>query len=308
MSPLCDTKVRPAAYGVGVLLGCAAALLCSALLHFCVSTSAGRSLEKATTPAPILSRRERAAKLLNELRPQQASASSDVSGAVAEAQMEANTNPVDTSSAEAGNECCGEGEAVPSNSSSSSSWASTSTHPDEEEEDSEYERMEDLRLKMVFVVRHPVQPKMSAQEVAVLTASAGVRLVELHHGGQNVSSRSSAETCDSGFVAASASSTFAPTVQDWQRWRHWYLWWNRIGCGKITLKCPEEAVMAEVVRAAEEKRLLVVQLRRSQFGSHDGVAVEKMTPSDSDEVVVVALGPAPSDLLNPVTGALKLYS
>lgn len=179
--------------------------------------------------------------------------------------------------------------------------------------DSEYERMENLRLKMVFVVRHPVQPKMSAQEVAVLTATAGVQLVELQQQAKgNVASSLAEQAMQTASEPAlpEASSSFVPDSEDRQRWRHWYLWWNRIGCGKITLRCPDRVAMDAVLAAALEMRLPVVQLHRSQFSMREGVMVQGcgVMTMGGDEAVVIALGPAPSDVLEPVTGSLKLFS
>ncbi|KPI84095.1 hypothetical protein ABL78_6851 [Leptomonas seymouri] len=204
--------------------------------------------------------------------------------------------------------CDGEGVGSCNSSCSGSSWESKSSDTDDDDGDSEYEQMEELRLKMMFVVRHPVQPKMSAQEVAVLTASAGVELVELHQSSQSVASQSITETSDRCLVSRSTLLVYSPTEEDRQRWLQWYLWWTRIGCAKITLKCPDEATITEVMKAAEDKRLPVVYLYRSQSTSQDGVTSRKAVPSAFDEVVVVALGPAPSDVLQSVTGALKLFS
>ncbi|CBZ28920.1 conserved hypothetical protein [Leishmania mexicana MHOM/GT/2001/U1103] len=157
--------------------------------------------------------------------------------------------------------------------------------------------MEALRLKMVFVVSSRVQPKITAQEVAVLTASAGVQLVELLQQGARLSAAVGAPASESPCAADS---------QDHQRWRHWYLWWNRIGCGKITLRCPDKDTMELIVATAQKHRLPMTMARRSEMTADGGVPAEIVAkPSD---VVVVALGPAPSNVLEPITGSLKLFS
>jgi peptidyl-tRNA hydrolase len=289
-------------YLLGAIFGCALALLCVTLVNR--STSSRRTgQEKSTVLAGALSRRERAEKVLKEMREQQTAGLRGQNGLA---------NGQDTRNAAAGASATEGVNDTRSNStgSSSSDWASTSEMDDDE--DSEYERMEELQLKMVFVVRHPVQPKMSAQEVAVLTATAGVQLVESHQRDSRSTHRFPIADRDGNTAAAAdaayAQMSFTPTEEDQQRWLHWYLWWNRIGCAKITLKCPGMETMEEVVRTAAEKRLPVVRLRRSQFSSVARLTTEAVVPVTLDEMVVVAIGPAPSDVLEPVTGALKLFS
>lgn len=303
----------------GTLCGCAAALLCISLLNYWVSRSAGAKASSAATSIPVLSRRERAEQLLEAMRqqhqhkqqstqttvPSAKPAEDEVAAAPSGSGDAAQNGPAFSSTNNANEGGSSEG---------SSSWASTAESDEEEEEDSEYERMEDLRLKMVFVVRHPVQPKMTAQEVAVLTASAGVQLIELHQPrlASDASNTSGAKKTKEAVSARSSSPMsvlgFTPSEDDQQRWLHWYLWWNRIGCAKITLKCPETATMQAVLEGAAEMRLPIVQLRRSHCAYAEGVAAQKGFSDNVDEVVVIAMGPAPSDVLEPVTGALKLFS
>lgn len=305
MSALPKTMALPPAYMEGLVIGCVTAVLIASLVSYCVTSSARAKSAKAIALAPVPSRRERAKRLLEQLRQEeqqvQQARSSTATAAVAE---------------DAGNEVANgvhgdDSDSSHNNNSCSSDWASTSDDA-EDEEDSEYDRMEELRLKMVFVVRHPVQPKISAQEVAVLTATAAVQLVELHQRNNGSSSLAVAgsRSHEESLGSSPELMPFTPNAEDQQRWLQWYLWWNRIGCAKITLKCPDIAMMEEVVRCAAELRLPAVQLRRSQFGSQeDGVMAEKaVVPPNVDEAVLIALGPAPADLLEPVTGALKLFS
>lgn len=257
------------ACATGTVLGCAVAFFCAAIVHQLASRHAA---SKEAVASPVLSRRDRAAKLLEELRRQSATAAT-------------------------GHPHAGEGAASNKDSWESATSGSSDEDSDSIEVDSEYEQMEALRLKMVFVVSSRVQPKITAQEVAVLTASAGVQLVELLQQGARLSAAVGAPASESPCAADS---------QDHQRWRHWYLWWNRIGCGKITLRCPDKDTMELIVATAQKHRLPMTMARRSEMTADGGVPAEIVAkPSD---VVVVALGPAPSNVLEPITGSLKLFS
>ncbi|TPP43284.1 Peptidyl-tRNA hydrolase PTH2 family protein [Leishmania donovani] len=264
-----DETAWTSACATGTVLGCAVAFFCAAIVQRLTSRHAA---SKEAVASPLLSRRDRAAKLLEELHRQSATAAT-------------------------GHAHAAEGAASDKDSWKSATSGSSDESSDTMDVDSEYEQMEALRLKMVFVVSSRVQPKITAQEVAVLTASAGVQLVELLQ----------QETKLSAAVSVPASESLcAADSQDHQRWRHWYLWWNRIGCGKITLKCPDKDTMELVVATARKHRLPMAMARRSETAVTGGEQVEIVAkPSD---VVVVALGPAPSDVLEPITGSLKLFS
>lgn len=173
----------------------------------------------------------------------------------------------------------------------STSETDSSSYETEEESDAEYNRMEALRLKVVFVVRHPMEPKLLAQDMAVLTASAGVELVEL------IQKR--IRSLPSGLESTTAE-------EDLRQWREWYLWWNRIGCGKITLRCPEQSAFNALVEAAVQRGLPVVQISRG------GKVVPGCSREDAtrggETAVIAAIGPAPSDVLEPISGKLKLLT
>ncbi|SYZ68060.1 Peptidyl-tRNA_hydrolase_PTH2 [Leishmania braziliensis MHOM/BR/75/M2904] len=235
-----------------------------------------RSVSNEAVLTSVLSRRDRAAKVLEELHVQ----STSTAAAVATDQARA----MDVAAAD----------------EDSWEWITSSTsdeNSDSVDVDSEYEHMEALRLKMVFVVRSEVELNITAQEVVVFTASAGIQLVELLQQETNLSAAPSTSASLSVGVAG---------LQDHQRWRHWYLWWNRIGCGKVTLKCPNKDTMERIIATAQKHRLPMVQVRHSEIAV-PGAAQTTTVPKTSD-VVVVALGPAPSDVLEPITGSLKLYS
>ncbi|KEG15625.1 peptidyl-tRNA hydrolase, PTH2 family [Trypanosoma grayi] len=139
-----------------------------------------------------------------------------------------------------------------------------STEEDEEcddsDEDSELERMEELRLKMVFVIRRDLK-KMPAHDIAALTAGAAVDVVhKIQYGADNT------------------------------QWLEWYWWWNRVGCAKIALKCPDGETLQRVVAESE-----AAGLPFSVVG-------------ESGEHTLVAIGPVPSGVLDPITGSLKLLS
>lgn len=217
---------------------------------------------------------------------------------------------------------------------------------EEEEEESipdsewsEYERMEGMKLKMVFVVRQ-FAPKLPAHAVAELTAGAGVGLIEWINA---LSTRRSA-----GVAEASPPLSPNPNAAgEWHRhgclaeprggevdtWLMWYAWWNRIGCAKITLRCSDADVMEAVVAAAVLNRLPVYVMRMSDDvsiaspresggggrqgrGAKQPPAVSEVAqqspplaaPDTENDVVIVALGPAPAESLDPITGKLKLFS
>jgi peptidyl-tRNA hydrolase len=70
-------------------------------------------------------------------------------------------------------------------------------------------------------------------------------------------------------------------------WVDWYNWWSIYGVAKITLRCPDEQTFSEIVAAAQANKLPFAVVASN---------------------AVVALGPAPAEKLDPVTGALKLLS
>ncbi|KAG5472461.1 hypothetical protein LSCM1_03860 [Leishmania martiniquensis] len=268
-SVLDETAWAPACLA-GALLGCALALLCTALLQWRTSS---RAAPKEAAATSALSRRDRAAKSLEELRRTSATA------AAADRAHAAGPTAADKGS-----------------------WESTTTGTSDEDSsrvdaDYEYEQMEALRLKMVFVVRSGVQPKLTTQEMVVLVASAGIQLVELIQKQPSLSPVSS---------ASASASLCSVESQHHHCWRRWYLWWNRVGCGKITLRCPDKEKMELIVAAAQERGLPMAQLRRLERAAAEGAQIDRL--ANSTDAVCVALGPAPSDVLEPITGSLKLFS
>ncbi|KAK7201123.1 Peptidyl-tRNA hydrolase PTH2 [Novymonas esmeraldas] len=261
-----DGAAWPLALVLGPLLGCATAAVCVALLH---RLTLSRVARKPAATLAVLTRRQRAEKLLESMRRESATAAG--AAGTDQAHMAGRTEDGEDSW----------------ESTSSGSEGSSGTHSSSEDVDSEYDRMEALRLKMVFVVRNTVQPKITAQEVAVLTASAGIELVEL------------------------LQRSGPDLAEEQQRWRSWYLWWNRIGCAKITLRCPDADTMELIVATAREHGLPIAQLHRPPPSPETAVRAKGIALANAAqprEVVVLALGPAPSDVLEPITGSLKLFS
>ncbi|CCW61594.1 unnamed protein product [Phytomonas sp. EM1] len=186
----------------------------------------------------------------------------------------------------------------------SSQESDTSSWTTGEEEESESMRMEELNLKMILVV-HQGPGKPLASEVARLAVTAAVGLVEKF------------------LVREDGASQDAAPVMD--EWLLWYKWWNRLGCGKIVVKCPQRDVLDGVLSAAEADGLpfyVTWQQAPSQLPSRQGhrtcggcaatatVNNLKKAPEMGEVgegVVVVALGPSPSSRLSPITGHLKLY-
>lgn len=152
--------------------------------------------------------------------------------------------------------------------SSSSSW----------EEEDEESNEEDLRLKMVFAIRQRT-PKMPPALVAKLVARAAVQLVLTH-----------------------VESQSTPTSDQWRRW---YWKWRRDGCAKITLKVDDkEELLQEMESKANALQLPVHTVSYSAVtaGEADGYALP------GSGIALIALGPAPADNLDPITGKLKLLS
>ncbi|RNF14039.1 peptidyl-tRNA hydrolase, PTH2 family [Trypanosoma conorhini] len=150
-------------------------------------------------------------------------------------------------------------------------WSTEAEEEEEEEDtsgyDSEFERMEELQLKMVLVIRRDVKA-VTTNDICALSAGAAVSLVQKIQGDR-----------------------------EHEEWKAWYDWWRRVGCTKITLKSPDSDTLRKVALAAEAGGLpwhgttpLAEEYSAEQMG------------------VLVAVGPAPSAALNPITGKLKLLS
>lgn len=132
---------------------------------------------------------------------------------------------------------------------------------DEESTESDTEDLENLRLKMVLIVRKDLP--MTANDVAMRSASAAVGVISHIYKTQQTAANGDEST-----------------------WWRWYLWWNRVGVTKIALRCPDAS---EMMRLQE-------------------LAVRNNLPYFVEGDAVLAVGPAPSDNLEPVSGGLKLLS
>jgi PTH2 family peptidyl-tRNA hydrolase len=67
--------------------------------------------------------------------------------------------------------------------------------------------------------------------------------------------------------------------------------WIRRGQAKVTLKCQDEKELLKLMKIADQKNL----------------CFELAFDEDTKAPLVLAIGPAPIDLINSVTGHLKLY-
>ncbi|CAD2218032.1 Peptidyl-tRNA hydrolase PTH2, putative [Angomonas deanei] len=151
--------------------------------------------------------------------------------------------------------------------------------------DREYEKAESLRLKMVFVLLNHPKKKLSAQEAAVFTSSAGIKLMNL------ILKEKKPDAV--GGVPASVR-------EDWKRW---FLWWGQVGCAKITLKCPESAMLDSIYEVALASNLPCCHIFVPKVADSG-----EITGKEHREAVLVGIGPAPSHKVNEITGHLKLLS
>lgn len=139
-------------------------------------------------------------------------------------------------------------------------------------DDSDSSEEEDLRMKIIFTIRQTT-PKVPPSTVASIVSHSSILLAE------------------KSMRLQSPSSTKAV-------WKKWYMMWRRSGCAKITLKgSSDNDGMKRIAVSADELKVPVVSVT---FGSlHEAL---------SDEIAVVALGPAPSSVLDQLTGSFKLMS
>ena len=76
----------------------------------------------------------------------------------------------------------------------------------------------------------------------------------------------------------------------------WVRRWERQGQMKITLKCPKVQTLQDLAKSASDAAIPLYLVRDAGH-----------TQIDPGSRTVLALGPAPSSTLQPLTGALKLY-
>lgn len=143
-----------------------------------------------------------------------------------------------------------------------------SDEEDEESVDSETEALEELRLKMVLIVRKD-EPALSAPSIA--TKASHAALAVLHN------TLTAYQNSGEGDKAAGEVA---------EKWWQWYLWWNQIGVAKITLKCPDRQTLLDLHVKAVDCRLPCALV-------------------DGD---ILAVGPAPSKDLDVISGTLKLLN
>lgn len=144
-----------------------------------------------------------------------------------------------------------------------------------DEEESEMDRLAALRLKMVLIVCRPpatsTAPALTAAQTASSSLDAALRVTN------HITQTAHGRDRTIGLTA---------TEKDWVRW---LIWWNQVGVAKITLRCPKDD-------PAELQNL-------------HRLAVELQLPCAlSDDERVLAVGPAPSEKLDAVSGKLKLLS
>ncbi|KAG8346467.1 putative Peptidyl tRNA hydrolase PTH2 [Trypanosoma vivax] len=172
------------------------------------------------------------------------------------------------------------GDIVEENGDSADSGGSNDKHEDyfdDAYDDSDYELIEKIRLKMVLVIRGDLK-RVAPQVVTTLAAGAAVDLVQL----------------------IEVSEAAHP------HWKEWHFLWCRGGCTKIALKgIGLEAI--QQIRSAARCRGLACCSRSinipTPVGSSSASGSENM-----EKMVVLAIGPAPSSKIDPITDKLKLFS
>lgn len=209
------------------------------------SSDATSPTERPT--APLLTRRERAKALEEELKLKKQS------------EEEAAPSKQHEAAVKESNKANGDED------SSSEDW---SDEEEESETDSETAALEELRLKMVLIVRKD-EPMMSAPSIATKAAQAA--LAVLH-------------TTFTAYQGSSELDSDAKAVAE--QWWQWYLWWNQIGVAKITLKCPDRQTLIDLHMKAVDCKL----------------------PCALVEGDILAVGPAPSKDLDVISGTLKLLN
>lgn len=93
------------------------------------------------------------------------------------------------------------------------------------------DELEEMRLKMVLIVRKDAP--LTPQDIAIHASSAAIGVI--------------ANT----YKAHSSR----PDDHDAQRWWKWYLWWSRIGVAKITLRCNDATEFKRLESVAAEHQL-----------------------------------------------------
>lgn len=130
---------------------------------------------------------------------------------------------------------------------------------------------DDMELKMVLLVRREL--KLPVKAVAELCSQAAM---------------DSVQSILDGAAPAPASDDVEGTPADWLRW------WNEEGVAKVTLR---------VDGSAEDFTKLLAGATAAGIPS---ASLNAPSGPGVGSVAVAALGPAPVDLLDPVTGSLKL--
>lgn len=166
------------------------------------------------------------------------------------------------------------------------------TASDEEEWSEEEEELyAEMRLKMVFVIRS-MSPKLSPAEAATSVSQAAVSVIEdriLHKDGEKKGQKE--------------------LSKDGSEWSSWYKWWRRIGCAKITLKGPDDDAKLEALLQSSQESHLPVKVINSSGAESKKIQLEpKHHEEKTNGIVVIAIGPAPSSKIDPITGKLKLLS
>ncbi len=80
-----------------------------------------------------------------------------------------------------------------------------------------------------------------------------------------------------------------------EEWREWLRLWRRMGQKKIVVKVQSERELREIYEKARDENLPAVI-----------IADAGLTQLEPGTVTVVAIGPAPADKVDKITGKLKL--
>ncbi len=99
-----------------------------------------------------------------------------------------------------------------------------------------------------------------------------------------------------GKIAAQvAHASLAAAEEVMKRHQDWFSWWKEGGQAKIVLKVRSEEELRDVFERARSARLPVALIED-----------RGLTQVSPGTVTCVGIGPAPDELVDPVTGGLKL--
>lgn len=158
---------------------------------------------------------------------------------------------------------------TPSQSTSTTASTTAPTSTSSSKADSKLPNLRNVQLKMMLVVRTDLG--MTKGKIAAQCCHAAVAVV-------------------TDIIRGSRNQPLEPTLA-----RHYLEHWDRNGAMKIAVKCSSEEELIAIEKAAEQHKLPHCLIHDA---GHTQVAPNSAT--------VIAIGPAPEQLLNQVTGGMKL--